>query len=54
MRILGAAYDGTAVELTLGVPPEAEAMLAGLVAAATSGARETRPVGERWVDSLEP
>jgi len=57
VRVLGAAYDAE-VELRLGVPDEAAATLAGLVAELTGGGRETTVVGERWVDggldSLEP
>ena len=50
--VLGATY-ATQVELRLGVTPEAEPGLAGLVAALTGGTAETAVIGERWADNLD-
>jgi uncharacterized YigZ family protein len=53
IAVLDTAYGGGVV-LTLGVPPDEEPRLAGLLAELTAGAVETRVAGERWVDSLTP
>jgi uncharacterized YigZ family protein len=52
VTILDATYDAR-VTLRLGVPPDAEAALAGHLAELTGGSAQTVVIGERWVDSLE-
>jgi len=52
VTVLGTTYAAR-VELRLGVTPEAEPGLAGLVAGLTGGAAETAVIGERWADSLD-
>jgi uncharacterized YigZ family protein len=52
VTILDATYDAR-VTLRLGVPPDAEAALAGHLAELTGGNAQTVVMGERWVDSLE-
>jgi uncharacterized YigZ family protein len=52
VTVLGASYAAQ-VELRLGVTPEDEAGLEGLVAELTGGAAETAVIGERWADSLD-
>jgi uncharacterized YigZ family protein len=52
VTVLGASYAAQ-VELRLGVTPEDEAGLEGLVAGLTGGAAGTAVIGERWADSLD-
>jgi uncharacterized YigZ family protein len=52
VSVLGASYAAQ-VELRLGVTPEGETGLAGLLAELTGGAAVTAVIGERWADSLD-
>lgn len=49
VRVLGTSYDARAT-LLLGVPPDGEERLHGLVAELTGGREELAAAGERWVD----